>query len=150
MCATKFIVYLLTCLCNKQYIGCTTRTFTVRVNEHLTNIKNGKTNHTVPRHYLDHHVCDPTGTKFVIIDKFVPHWRGESRTRGVSRLETYWISSSRPTHHLDLMLSGTLIHLLIRLRYSLSFIFFISYFPFIYFFSHFYFYIFIFIFLPFL
>lgn len=72
-CATKFVVYLLTCPCNKQYIGCTIRTFSIQVNEHLTNIRNGKINHTVSHHYLEHHDRDPTGTKFVVINKFVPH-----------------------------------------------------------------------------
>lgn len=64
-CATKFVVYLLTCPCNKQYIGRTIRTFSIRVNEHLTNIKS-KTNHTVPRHYLEHHDRDPTGDKICL------------------------------------------------------------------------------------
>lgn len=31
------------------------------------------------------------GTRFQIIDKFVPHWREESNIRGVSKLETFWI-----------------------------------------------------------
>lgn len=57
----------------------------------LTNIKSGKTNHTVPCHYLEWHDRDPKGTEFVVIDKFIPHWRGEYHIREVSRLETYWV-----------------------------------------------------------
>lgn len=81
--------------CHKQYVGRTIRTFSTRVNEHVTGIKDGKSKHTVPGHYLQFHNKDPTGTLFQVIDKFVPHWRGESRLRGVSCLETYWIHELR-------------------------------------------------------
>lgn len=94
-CASQYIVYLITCPCHKQYVGRTIRTFSIRVNEHITGIKEGKSKHTVPRHYLQHHNRDPSGTLFQVIDRFVPHWRGESRLRGVSRLETYWIYELR-------------------------------------------------------
>lgn len=94
-CATQYVVYLITCPCKKQYVGRTIRTFTTRVNEHIAGIKGGKDKHTVPRHYLLHHNRDPRGSIFQVIDKFVPHWRGESRLRGVSKLETYWIHELR-------------------------------------------------------
>lgn len=54
-------------------------------------LKKGRTNHSVPGHYLHYHNQNPQGTKFQNIDKFVPHWRGDSRRRGVSKLETFWI-----------------------------------------------------------
>lgn len=54
-CTTRDIVYLITCPCNKQYVGRTIRTFSIRVNEHITSIKLGRTNHTVPRHFLQFH-----------------------------------------------------------------------------------------------
>lgn len=58
-CAMHHIVYLLTCPCKKQYVGNTIRPFSVRANEHITNIKNGKTNHNVPKHYIRQHNKDP-------------------------------------------------------------------------------------------
>lgn len=82
---------MLTCPCKKQYIGRTIRPFSVRVNEHITNIKKGVTDHSVPKHYLKYHNKDPTGTEFLIIDKYIPPWRGSPKVRGVSQLETYWI-----------------------------------------------------------
>lgn len=72
-CATRHIVYLLTCPCKKKYVGRTIRSFSVRVNKHLASIKKGRTNHSVPRHYLHHNNKNPSGTQFQIIDKFVPH-----------------------------------------------------------------------------
>lgn len=90
-CATKYIVYLITCPCGKQYVGCTIRAFSTRVGEHITSIKKGRTNHSVPRHYLEFHNQNPAGTSFQVINKFFPHWRGESNLRGVSKLETFWI-----------------------------------------------------------
>lgn len=90
-CSSQYIVYLLTCPCHKQYVGRTVRTFTIRFNEHIAGIKGGKDKHTVPRHYLQYHNKNPSGTLFQVIDRFVLHWRGESRLRGVSRLEKYWI-----------------------------------------------------------
>lgn len=94
-CATKFIVYLITCPCKKQYVERTIRTFSVRVNEYLVKIKKGCVKHSIPRHYLEHHNRDPTGTQFQVIDKFIPHWRGDSCLRGVSQLDTYQIYELR-------------------------------------------------------
>lgn len=91
VCATKNVVYLLTCQCGKQYVGRTIWAFSVRVNEHITLIKKGGTKHNVPRHYRQFHNRDPTGTEFLIIDRYIPPWRGGAMTRDVSRLETYWI-----------------------------------------------------------
>ncbi|OCT94642.1 hypothetical protein XELAEV_18012324mg [Xenopus laevis] len=43
-CNTSTVVYLLTCLkCQKQYVGCTSRTLKERIREHLSQIKNPKT-----------------------------------------------------------------------------------------------------------
>lgn len=90
-CATRYIVYLITCPCKKQYVGRTIRTFSVRVNEHIASIKKGRNNHSVPRCYLKHHNKNQLGTKFQIIGKCIPHWRGDSCLRGVLHLETFWI-----------------------------------------------------------
>ena len=90
-CATRYVVYLLTCPCGKQYVGRTIRSFSTRAGEHIAKILAGYPKHTVPRHYLEHHNKKVEGTLFQIIDHFVPHWRGEPGTRGVSKLEVYWI-----------------------------------------------------------
>lgn len=86
----KIHSYLITCPCHKQYIGRTTRTFTTRVGEHIALIKGRDPKHTVPKHYKQFHNSNPAGSQFVIIDKYVPPWRGGARIRGVSRLEMFW------------------------------------------------------------
>ena len=94
-CATTHVVYLVTCPCGKQYVGRTIRAFSVRVGEHVTKIIGGSTKHTVPRHYRECHARNPKGSQFLIIDKYVAPWRGGAKTRGVSRLEAYWIYELR-------------------------------------------------------
>lgn len=90
-CATRYVVYLITCLCGKHYVGRTNRTFSVRVGEHIAKIIGGDTKHSVPKHYRQYHNRDPTGSQFLIINRYVPLWRGGALTSGVSQLETYWI-----------------------------------------------------------
>ncbi|OCT95527.1 hypothetical protein XELAEV_18013213mg [Xenopus laevis] len=42
-CNTSTVVYLITCLkCQKQYVGCTSKTLKERIREHLSQIKNPK------------------------------------------------------------------------------------------------------------
>lgn len=94
-CNTRYIVYLIVCPCGKQYVGRTTRTFTKRVSEHISLIKSRDSKHSVPRHYKEVHNSDPTGSLFMIIDKYTPPWRGGALTRGVSRLEMFWIHELR-------------------------------------------------------
>lgn len=107
-CATRFVVYLITCPCPKQYVGCTTHTFSTRV-EYIAKIKSGDTKQTVPIHYREHHNCNLEGTSFMVIDSYIPLWRGGARTRGVSQLERYWIYELR-SYHPWRMLNGTLIN----------------------------------------
>lgn len=63
-CATRHIVYLITCPCSK-YVGRTIRSFSVQVNEHIANIKKGLTNHSVPKHYRKYH--DPVVHNFLLM-----------------------------------------------------------------------------------
>lgn len=98
-CSTRYVVYLITCPCRKQYIGCTTRTFTTRVGEHIALIKGRDPKHTVPRHYKQFHNSNPAGSQFIIIDKYVPLWRGGARVRGVSRLEMFWAHELQTFSH---------------------------------------------------
>lgn len=90
-CTTSYIVYLITCHSGKQYVGRTICFFAIRVAEHIALIRSGGTKHTVPRHYKLNHNRVIEGSQFVVIDKYIPPWRGGARTRGVSYLETFWI-----------------------------------------------------------
>lgn len=96
-CTSRY-VYLITCPCGKQYIGRTTRTFSIRVGEHIAKIKSWDTKRAVPRHYREHHDRNSEGTSFLVIDSYIPPWRGGALTRGVSQLETYWIYELQSYH----------------------------------------------------
>lgn len=90
-CSTEGVVYLLQCPCGLQYVGRTKRPLSVRLNEHITDIKNGFLKHSVSKHYLTAHDKNPAQTIFLGIYKFSPQWRGSSLVRGISRLEMSWI-----------------------------------------------------------
>lgn len=90
-CRTTHVVYLVQCLCGLQYVGPTTRTLNVRLNEHIANIRKGYKNHSVSRHYNLVHNRDPTGTLFMGIESFTSNWRGSFKVRELSKIETKWI-----------------------------------------------------------
>lgn len=94
-CSTLGVVYLLQCPCGLQYIGRTKRPLQVRLNEHITNIKSGFTNHSVSKHYLLVHNKDPSNTLFLGIDRFSPNWRGSSLVREISKLKMSWIYKAK-------------------------------------------------------
>lgn len=72
-------------------MGRNKRPLSVRLNEHITNIINGFSKHSVSKHYSVAHNKDPSNTLFLGIDKYCTHWRGSSVVRGISRLEMSWI-----------------------------------------------------------
>lgn len=90
-CDSDHVTYVLECLCSLQYVGRTTRQLKVRINEHLTNIKNGYPNHSVSRHFKLCHDSDPSLCTFYGIDKISRDWRGTHMKRAVSKNETYWL-----------------------------------------------------------
>lgn len=117
-CATTNIVYLLTCPCGKQYVGRTIPLFATRVAEHINKIKNGHIKHTVSLHYSEFHNQDPKGTEFLVIDRFIPPWRGGATIRGVSRLETYWIYELQSHSPFGMNVNG--ISMLLSIKHDVS------------------------------
>lgn len=90
-CHTKGVIYLLTCECGQQYVGRTIRTGCKRVGEHLTNIRKGFLDHSLSKHFSIQHHRNPKNLEIVLIEKYVPHWRGSNLKRTVSRREVFWI-----------------------------------------------------------
>lgn len=90
-CNTRYVVYFLVCPCGLVYVGRTTRCLYKRINEHVTNIKNGFRKHSVSNHFRTHHQQNPALLKFYGIDKVLPHWRGGDMRTSVSQAETRWI-----------------------------------------------------------
>lgn len=68
-CCSTHVNYVLECSCGLQYMGRTTRALSVRVGEHVRNIKKGYKHHSVSKHFRDIHKKDRRHLKFYVIDK---------------------------------------------------------------------------------
>ena len=90
-CATTHVTYLITCPCGLQYVGRTTRKLSIRIGEHLNNIKKGFKKHSLSMHFRIYHNRDPTLAQFCGIDTVESHWRGGNRKIAISKNETFWI-----------------------------------------------------------
>lgn len=84
-CGTIGVFYLRRCPCGFQYIGRTTRALEIRIGEHLSNIRRGFIGHSVLWHFHQFHNLDPSLLEVIVIEKFVPHWRGNDLKRHISR-----------------------------------------------------------------
>lgn len=81
-CNTKWVVYLVSCLCNLKYASLTSREFKRRVREHVLGIvaASGEYDNihlkTLPRHFKKFHNCDPSVLKVRGIDRVLLTSRG--------------------------------------------------------------------------
>ena len=89
-CSSTHVTYVLECECGLQYVGRTTRKLSVRMGEHIRNIKKGFIHHSVSLHFKNKHKKDPSKMKFYAIDKIEQNWRNLN-LREVSWNETEWI-----------------------------------------------------------
>lgn len=90
-CCSTHVTYVLECSCGLQYAVRTTRGLSVRIGEHVRNIKKGYKYCSVSKHFRDIHKRDPQHLKFYAIDKIEQNWRNLNMRREVSKNETYWI-----------------------------------------------------------
>lgn len=90
-CNTSMSVYMVTCACEKRYIGSTRRKIKVRIQEHVSRIRHGITKGPLAQHFIDckHYLTD---FNFIILEivlqKMGEHW--DLHTALLKR-ETYWI-----------------------------------------------------------
>ncbi|XP_073481353.1 uncharacterized protein [Aquarana catesbeiana] len=90
-CCSTHVTYVLECSCGLQYVGRTTRALSVRIGEHVRNIKKGFKHHSVSKHFREVHDRNPQHLKFYGIDRIVRNWRNTNMKREVSKNETHWI-----------------------------------------------------------
>lgn len=57
-CGPSNLIYVINCTCGLQYVGKTSQTLRMRMNNHRFNILNGYNKHSVSRHASIHHNCD--------------------------------------------------------------------------------------------
>lgn len=48
---SKNVVYIITCLCGRHYVGHTVRTFQVKMKKHIANIRRSFPNHSLSKNY---------------------------------------------------------------------------------------------------
>lgn len=97
-CSTTHVTYLLSCPCNLQYVGRTTRQLGVRLREHVNRIKKGYKHHGLSNHFRLFHNRDPSLLTFCGIDRVEDHWQGSDLKRAISQNETQWIHRLHTLH----------------------------------------------------
>lgn len=85
-CCSMHVTYILECSCGLQYVGRRMRKLSIKIGEHIKNIKKGFRYHSVSNHFRIKHNRDPEHLKFYAIDKIDQHWRNLNL-----RNEIYWM-----------------------------------------------------------
>lgn len=91
-CSTEYVIYVLICPCKLLYVGRTMRTLRKRIGEHRPLIQKGLPEHSVPRHFKNHHGKNIRCLKVVAIE----HNPGGSLTDNerfslLCKRESFWI-----------------------------------------------------------
>lgn len=88
-CSSQYVIYLLECCCNKQYVGRTIQKLRCRITKHRANIRNAIMQHSVSRHISQYHQGEKHPFTVTPID-----WVSTSfsnRFQILQRREMYWI-----------------------------------------------------------
>ena len=87
-CKSTSVIYVITCPCNKKYIGKTTRPLKTRIGEHLCNLRHSRAGAPLVKHFMEQkHEAD--SLRFWAIE------RVSTSALALSRREIYWILSMR-------------------------------------------------------
>lgn len=79
------------CPCGLQYVGKTNRELRKCIREHVNNIKKGKENHRVSKHFKEQHKINPTGLTYWGIEVVKNQWRGGDLVKKTLQNESKWI-----------------------------------------------------------
>ncbi|CAN2390837.1 hypothetical protein PRIEUP_LOCUS874, partial [Pristimantis euphronides] len=89
-CKSKGVIYRITCICNREYIGKTKREFRRRIGEHLGDVRNSR-NTPVARHVREQHGGNQNVLKFLALELVEPPSRGGDWNNKLLRRELFWI-----------------------------------------------------------
>lgn len=89
-CNSTNVIYMLTCLCGKAYIGQTKRCLKIRISEHKTAIRTGNTDYAMAKHYLEAQHGSASSLRFVGVEQ-VTTTRGGNVPKVLSQREMFWI-----------------------------------------------------------
>ncbi|XP_069605329.1 uncharacterized protein [Ranitomeya imitator] len=96
-CLSKNVIYMVTCPCEKMYVGMTTRHLKTRIREHVLGIgaaaamEDITTLKTLPRHFKRFHGCDAGLLRARGIDTLEMGIRGGGTFQRLARVESRWI-----------------------------------------------------------
>ena len=90
-CTSTGVVYLITCLCGKGYVGMTTRSLKTRMAEHRSAIRTGNPDSPVALHFaqMKH---PPTSFRYTGIEQVQISRRGGDLKEALLKREAYWIT----------------------------------------------------------
>lgn len=97
-CSTTRVIYMLTCPCNKNYIGKTKRALRIRIGEHIAGIKKDD-ERPISLHFAKFHNRDPKGLTVKGIYRLnLPTRRGDYDTILLQKekMWTYYMDSMTP------------------------------------------------------
>lgn len=98
-CSTTRVIYMLTCPCNKTYVGKTKWALRVRIVEHIARIKKKEDERPIPQHFAKYHNRDPKGLMVKGIYRLnLPARRGDFDTILLQKekMWTYYLASMVP------------------------------------------------------
>lgn len=70
-----------------------TRALKERIGEHLANIQKGFIGHSVSRHFRHHHNRNPYPIQVIVIERYIPHWRGNKLKRHIPRQMDIYVNN---------------------------------------------------------
>lgn len=88
-CGSSNVIYVIQCKCGLQYVGRTTQTLRMRVNNHRYNVINGYDKHSMSRHASSKHNCNFEDFLITPIEKIADNARNKIDI--LSKREMYWI-----------------------------------------------------------
>ena len=91
-CKTLGVIYLLTCHCERFYVGKTKLPFFKRASRHLHAMRTANPDLPLGGHILLQHEGHFSGVKFLILDRIHPNPRGGDWNKILLQLETRWIA----------------------------------------------------------
>ncbi|XP_062837953.1 uncharacterized protein LOC134299335 [Anolis carolinensis] len=88
-CSSENVIYVLSCPCNKLYVGMTTRAIRIRIQEHRSRIRKGNTESTLYLHFKDNiHSCNDL--KYLALEKLQTPINTDIKKLLLCR-EAFWI-----------------------------------------------------------
>lgn len=88
-CSTEYVLYCLTCPCGLFYVGRTIGPLCKLFGEHRRFLEGGSDQHSVPRHYFEHHQQSTAGLKVWIIEAILASYPTAEHFKRLCQQKTF-------------------------------------------------------------